>query len=465
MFNLIQYKNRPCLEGGGIKCSYYDVQCEVNRMQIALQARSLVLCLCENSVESLLGYVALLVNGQVPLLLEADQTPAAVQALIAAYRPTYVWLAEIRGRELGCTIPVYRFGHYALYRIAFEEGPPLIHERLQLLLTTSGSTGSSKLVRLSRDNLLANAAAISSYLNIRSDDVAVTTLPFSYSFGLSIVHTHLLSGASIQVTTLTPLSRDFWTLVQQNKVTSLSGVPYTYEMLRRIKFERFELHAIRYLSQAGGKMSEEGLAYLQKLSYEKGLRCFVMYGQTEATARMAYLPAELFRQKLGSIGTAVPGGRLELVESSGRLISAPDVRGELVYYGPNVGLGYANGAGDLARGDDWGGRLATGDLAYRDGDGFYYITGRLNRFVKIFGKRVALDEVESLLQSTYANCEFVCHGREDCLRINYKGVIEHGALLAFVSKQLGLHRSSISCESIAVVPRLSNGKINYSALI
>jgi long-chain acyl-CoA synthetase len=465
MFNLIQYGNRPCLEGSGGQYSYSDVQCEADRMQIVLQARSLVLCLCENSVESLLGYVGLLMNGQVLLLQEADQPLAAVHALIASYKPAYVWLAENRGRDLGCAIPVYRFGHYALYRMAFDGELPVIHERLQLLLTTSGSTGSSKLVRLSRVNLLANAAAISSYLNIREDDVAITTLPFSYSFGLSIVNTHLLAGASIQVTALTPLSRDFWALVQKNKVTSLSGVPYTYEMLRRIKFERFELQAIRYLSQAGGKMSEEGLAYLQKLSSEKGLRCFVMYGQTEATARMAYLPAELFGQKLGSIGTAIPGGRFELVESSGRLISAPNVPGELVYYGANVGLGYANGAGDLARGDDWGGRLATGDLAYRDGDGFYYITGRLNRFVKIFGNRVSLDEVESLLQSTYADCEFVCHGREDCLRINYKGVIEHDVLLSFASKQLGLHRSSISCESIAVVPRLSNGKINYSALI
>ena len=464
MFNLIQYGNRPCLEGSGGKYSYSDVQCEADRMQIVVQARSLVLCLCENSVESLLGYVGLLVNGQVLLLQEADQPPAAVHALIASYRPAYVWLSENRGRELGCTIPVYRFGHYALYRIAFEEGPPLIHERLQLLLTTSGSTGSSKLVRLSRANLLSNAAAISSYLNIRSDDVAVTTLPFSYSFGLSIVHTHLLAGASIQVTALTPLSRDFWTLIQQNKVTSLSGVPYTYEMLRRIKFERFELQAIRYLSQAGGKMTEEGLAYLQKLSSEKGLRCFVMYGQTEATARMAYLPAELFERRLGSIGDAIPGGRFELLDSTGRPISVADVRGELVYYGANVALGYANCAADLSRDDDWGGRLATGDVAYRDCDGFYYITGRLKRFVKIFGNRVSLDEVEALLHSAYANSEFICHGKDDCLRINYKGVIEPNSLRAFVSKQLGLHHSSISCESISVIPRLSNGKINYSAL-
>jgi len=464
MFDLIQYANNPCLAGDGQAYSYAEVQLEADRMGAAVQGRHLVLCLCENSVPSLMGYIALMVQGQVPLLIEAGQQAAAVQALAAAYRPGYVWLDNARSGELADATPVYRFGHYVLLKTALAETPTVLDAQLQLLLTTSGSTGSSKLVRLSRANLLANAAAITAYLAIRADDVAVTTLPFSYSFGLSIVHTHLLAGAAIQVTTLTPLSREFWELLQQQRVTSLSGVPYTYDMLKRIKFERFELPALRYLSQAGGKMSEQGLAYLQRLSAEKGWPCFVMYGQTEASARMAYLPAAWLERKLGSIGHAIPGGRFELIDADGQLIADPRVPGELVYYGANVALGYASGAADLARGDEWGGRLATGDVAYRDEDGCYYISGRLKRFVKVFGNRVSLDEVEALLQAAYPGCEFVCHGQDDQLRIACAGEAGRDGLLAFVSRQLGLHRSAISCAFIAEIPRLANGKVNYNAL-
>jgi acyl-CoA synthetase (AMP-forming)/AMP-acid ligase II len=235
-------------------------------------------------------------------------------------------------------------------------------------------------------------------------------------------------------------------------------------MFKRIEFERFDLPALRYLTQAGGKMSEQGLAYLQRLSAQKGWRCFVMYGQTEASARMGYLPAESLKRKFGSVGKAIPGGRFELIDADGNVIEVPEVTGELVYYGENVALGYANGASDLALGDEWSGRLSTGDLAYRDQDGCYYIVGRINRFVKIFGNRVSLDEVETLLQAAYPLCEFACYGQDDRLWIACVGKIEHANLLTFVSRQLSIHHSAIACNFIAQIPRLGNGKVNYNAL-
>ncbi|OWY34837.1 AMP-binding protein [Herbaspirillum aquaticum] len=464
MFDLIQFGSQPCLEGDGQAYTYAEVQRETERMRAVLPGRHLVLCLCENSLPSLLGYISLVVHDQVPLLIEASLQAPTVQAMAALYRPGYVWLAEARSAEWPGATPVYRSGHYVLLKLAHAEAPPLLDASLQLLLTTSGSTGSSKLVRLSRANLLANAASICTYLDIRAEDVAVTSLPFSYSFGLSIIHTHLLAGASIQVTALTPLNRQFWDLMQQRKVTSLSGVPYTYDMLKRIKFERFDLPALRYLTQAGGKMSASGLTYLQRLSTEKAWPCIVMYGQTEAGPRMAYLPAAWLAHKPQSIGDAIPGGRFELIDVDGKLITAPHVPGELVYYGPNVALGYATGAADLVRGDDWGGRLSTGDVAYRDEEGCYYISGRLKRFVKVFGNRVSFDEVEALLQSAHPDCDFVCHGQDDRLCIAFVGACDVQALLAFVTRQLGLHRSAIHCEAITEIPRLGNGKIDYTAL-
>lgn len=464
MFNLENHSDNPCLEGDGVVYRYSDVQREAVRVRGVLPGRNLVLCICENCIPSLLGYICLVVIDQVLILVEAGQPMPTIKLLLASYRPAYLWLPESRICEIEDTIVVWKLGHYVLVKVASGVLSPTLSERLQLLLTTSGSTGSGKMVRLSRSNLLANATAINEYLGIRPDDVAITTLPFSYSFGLSILHTHLMAGASIQVTQLSPLCREFWVLVQQRRVTSLSGVPYTFDMFKRVRFERFELSAIRYLSQAGGKMGEDTLDYLHQVSREKAWSVFLMYGQTEASARMSYLPSELLEKKLGSIGQAIPGGRFELVDGGGELIEAAGVQGELIYYGKNVALGYAKCASDLARGDDWNGRLTTGDLAFRDEDGFYYLSGRLKRFVKIFGKRISLDEVETLLRTGHPNCEFACHGQDNVLRIACVGELDCENVVLFLSQLLSLHRSAISCISVNHIPRLSNGKVNYTAL-
>lgn len=462
MFDLMKFASHPCLEGDGQSYTYQQVHQAVALMQPHFIERHLILCLCENSPDALIAYIACVQFDQVAMLVDAAQSAPALLAIIAQHEPAYLWMPERRSAEFGSGSVVYRLGSYVLWQR--DVVPASLHPQLQLLLTTSGSTGSSKFVRLSRQNLLANAASISTYLAIAASDVAVSTLPFSYSFGLSIINTHLLAGASIQLTTLTPLSRAFWELLQNKGVTSLSGVPYTFDMLKRVKLERFDLPALRYLSQAGGKMSPDGLAYLLRLSQEKHWPCFVMYGQTEATARMAYLPADWLERKLGSIGQAIPGGRFELVDAQRQVLSAPGEKGELVYYGPNVALGYATTRADLARGDDWQGRLYTGDVAYRDADGCYFITGRLKRFLKIFGNRISLDEVEALLQHAYPEHEFLAYGQDDALRLAYVGAQPAEELSGFLARQLGLHRSAIRSEAVAALPRLGNGKIDYAAL-
>ncbi len=463
MFDLIQYGGKPCLEGNSRALSYLDVHQAVELMRPSFDGRSLILCLCENSVPALIGYIGFMVHGQVPILIDAGQHSAALQRIVEDYGPDYVWLPESRNADLSLGEPVHRFDHYVLVRLPSRQSIAL-HSDLQLLLTTSGSTGSSKFVRLSCSNLKANAASIIEFLGIRPDDVAVTTMPFNYSFGLSIVNTHLLAGAAIQVTELTPLNREFWTLVESKRVTSLSGVPYTWDMLRRIKFERFQLDALRYLSQAGGRMTDEGRAYLARVSQERGWPCFLMYGQTEATARMSYLPPAWLAQKSASIGRAIPGGHFEIVSELGQVCAAAYEKGELVYYGSNVTLGYATTRADLAKGDEWNGRLPTGDLAYRDEDDCYYIAGRLKRFVKLFGNRVSLDEIEVLLCAGFKEAEFICFGQDDSLRISFVGNVNESELVTFVSRKLSIHRSAIRCTLLSEIPRLSNGKVNYVAL-
>ena len=466
MFDLLKYGENPCLVDKSKSYSYREIYQAVEILKPCLDDRSLVLCLSENTIPSLIGYITFMVHGHVPILVDGGQKPEVLHNIITNYEPKYIWTQESLLANLPKGEVICRIDHYVLFRlVCVSNGGPEINHLLQLLLTTSGSTGSSKFVRISRANLNANAASIIEYLQICKDDVAFTTLPYSYSFGLSIINTHLLAGASIVVSQLTPLSRDFWELAQQKRVSSLSGVPYTFEMLKRIKFERFELNSIRYLAQAGGKMTKDTLDYLRKVATEKGWSCYLMYGQTEATARMSYLPAECLDTKLGSIGRPVPGGNLSIVDEDGCIINSSFIKGELVYTGANVAMGYASGKEDLTCGDHWSGRLHTGDIGYRDEEGFFYITGRLKRFIKIFGNRVSLDEVEVELSTTFKECEFICSGNDDCLIISCIGEVSNEEVVAYISRHLSIHRSAIKCNLITEIPRLSNGKVNFGMLI
>ena len=466
MFDLQKFRSNPCLHGLHNTYTYDDVARLASKLGAYLTGRNLILCLCENKVAAIIGYITFVMHDQVTILVDASQKSESTAKIIENYVPDYIWTHESRLLDLPSGKVIYAIDDYVLLQTQkthLEDSN--INSSLQILLSTSGSTGSSKFVRLSRLNLESNAASIIEYLKIQPEDVAVTTLPFNYSFGLSIIHTHLLAGASIVVTELTPLSRDFWDLIQSKNVSSLSGVPYTFDILKRIKFERFDLPSLRYLSQAGGKLTPAGITYLQRIVSEKGLSCFLMYGQTEATARMSYLPPEHFSTKMESIGRPIPNGKFSILAEDGGSVVRPFNKGELVYNGPNVALGYASDRTDLARGDEWKGQLYTGDIAYRDEDDFYYIAGRLKRFLKLYGNRVSLDEIEQHLHNSFKECQFICSGKDDCLKVAYVGNLSENQVISCITQQFSINRLSIKCILISEFPRLINGKIDYRSLI
>ena len=239
-------------------------------------------------------------------------------------------------------------------------------------------------------NLQSNAESISEYLNIGPNDRAATTLPMSYCYGLSVINSHLLRGAGLVLTDLSVVDPCFWELFRRRGATALAAVPYTFELLERVGFADMELPSLRYVTQAGGRMAPESVRSYAELGRRKGWELFVMYGQTEATARMAYLPPELAASVPGAVGIPVPGG-------SFRIDPVPGLEhGELVYTGPNVMLGYAGSPADLAVGRTVT-ELRTGDLARHHPAGVYEVVGRRSRFVKIVGLRVDLGQVERIL--------------------------------------------------------------------
>jgi acyl-coenzyme A synthetase/AMP-(fatty) acid ligase len=339
-----------------------------------------------------------------------------------------------------------------------------MNDELALLLTTSGSTGSPKFVRQSYKNIRANTKSIVQYLEIDESERPITTLPMSYTYGLSIINSHLWMGASIILTQKTLMRKEFWRQFEDFGATSFGGVPYVYEMLDKLRFFRMELPLLRTMTQAGGKLSPELHKKFAEYAKANGKRFVVMYGHTEATARMSYLPYEKSLEKCGSVGIAVPGGEFSLIDIDGNEIAGSEVAGELVYKGDNVMLGYAESGDDLIKGDENGGILVTGDMAKRDADGYYCIVGRKKRFLKIFGSRVNLDETERILRAAFPDCDCACTGVDDKMTVCITDDTAKAGILQYLAEKTGLNRLAFDFIVINRIPRNEAGKILYSEL-
>ncbi len=441
----------------GVEIAYQKLLEEADRIAGFIGKRSLVFCVCSNNLESVAGYLGFLRARIVPVLINPDVDRELYSELEHTYQPSFVW-APKQFSEKEC---VYSYGAYELTKTGYQKEHDLYPE-LALLLTTSGSTGSPKLVRQSYKNIESNTYSIIEYLHITREDRAITTLPMSYTYGLSILHTHLAAGATVILTDASLMSKSFWTLLKEQKVTTFGGVPYTYEMLKKLRFARMDLPSLSYVTQAGGKLSKELSLEFAMVCKEKGIKLIIMYGQSEATARMSYLPWEYAISKAGSMGIAIPYGKFRLIDETENTITAPHIIGELVYEGANVTLGYADAVEDLAKGDERYGVLLTGDMAEMDEDGFFYIVGRKKRFLKIYGNRVNLDEVEGLLKSKGYDC--AVGGADDHMKIFVTDETKCEEVRHFVSEKTGLNPAAFSSAYIPAIPRNEAGKVLYTHL-
>lgn len=422
-----------------------------------LNKEEVILFLAPNTVGSIAVYLGALASGAIPLLMSDSSAQDVVSAINLSYEPELAWLPCNHFLSVNKQV-LWSHDGYNLVRLRERQGG--INPDLALLLPTSGSTGSSRYVRVTATNLQANAESIAEYLGLRSSDTAITSLPLSYSYGVSVVNSFLQAGASIAVTKDSLMNRSFWDFVRDSETTMISGVPYTYKMLERLHLERMDLPSLRMLTQAGGRLGEDLHQKFAKIAKEKDMQFFAMYGQTEATARISYLPFDYALDKIGSVGIAIPGGKIRL-ETKAYADVPVGVEGELVYEGPNVTLGYAENREDLSQGDEFGGVLHTGDIAVKDSDGFLFIRGRKSRFLKIFGNRVNLDDLERLLISK--GFSIACTGEDDCLDVYVEGDDTNEvkqALKDIVSFPL----AAVHIFSLEKLPRSDAGKILYAKL-
>jgi Acyl-CoA synthetases (AMP-forming)/AMP-acid ligases II len=448
------------IDNAGHKITYnqlIDLSLEIGEKT---NSRSVVFCLCKNEAGSLAGYIGFIENDTIPLTLSSNIDKGLLSALSETYTPKYYWLPEECCSMVSGKIIFSSLG-YVLLETNNEVYP--VNNSLQLLMTTSGSTGSPKLVRYKKGNLEANAKNVAIAFGWSDKERAICDLGMNYTMGLNVINTHLYAGATVLLTTYNLMSSNFWDYIKQEKGTNFTGVPFSYDILARLHFENMDLPELYTLAEGGGKLTDKRFIELSDYAIKSGKRFIPTFGTTETSARLSMLPAELASQKTGSIGFAIPEGELFLIDDEGNVIDKTVAEGEMCYRGPNVTMGYAICKEDLLKGDEWNGEFHTGDLARRDEDGCYYITGRKSRFLKLLSYRVGLDQSERMI-SEHFNIECACTGTDQRMDIYITDRDIKNDVLAFISKKTGLYKNLFKVIILDKIPRNDSGKISYKEL-
>ncbi|TNE80911.1 MAG: o-succinylbenzoate--CoA ligase [Bacteroidetes bacterium] len=460
-----QKPNKIALVDDERQITYGELILRSNELFTKLGKRGFVFILADNSIDSYTCYYMCLNNGLVPLLLSNSIDSGLLRNLYNKYEPDFIFLPSKRREELELT-PIVEVGGFTLAKTAYNG--TLLNPLLSMLLPTSGSTGSPKLVRHSLENLEFSAEKVGQVFHIDSNDAAIAFLPMYYTMGLSIINSHLRYGAKVVLTNRSLTERKFWEIIKEENITNLTGVPYTFEVLDKLRFSRMDLPSLKILSQGGGKLRLDLFKKFALLAEEKGIQFIATYGQTEGTARMAFLNPERNLDKLGSIGKAIPGGNLGVINSNGEEIKERNklVEGEMIYKGKNVTLGYAEGKVDLMKGDEHHGYLKTGDIVRRDEEGYYFIIGRKKRFLKIYGLRISLDETEFLVSNEFG-VECLCQGTDDKLIVIVPKIIEQKSveqmdIRKFIENKTGIFHAAIEVNIVTEISRSNTGKILFS---
>ncbi len=426
--------------GGYIVCgdkqvTYQELIEKVNVRQRALSKNSKLLCalVAHNNLEFLVTYLSLLQANHTILLIDPKKTQAEISSVSKHFKVNYLFD--------GAQVTELDSNKHALA------------DDLALLLPTSGSSGVPKLVKLTYRNLIENCEGILSVLPITKEDSIMTSLPLSYSFGLSILHTHLAVGASIIMGQESLMSKPFWQTFEAHKVTSFYGVPFSFELLHRLRFDRLPLSNLKYMAQAGGRLSDNLWRELQKFSKNSGIPFYAMYGQTEATARIAIMmPEDFLSHSPGAIGDPLPSCQL--------YIDASNDEGELLFKGKNIFAGYASQIEDLAVCHIFD-VLETGDIARKNSSGRFAIVGRSKRISKLEGRRINLDELEQVI-AQQLNKQVVIKSDDKSLNVYIEYLANN--LEKSIAEIASCHVRQVKIIHIDSIPRLSNGKVDYHAL-
>ena len=444
----------------GQSITYGELVCEGRKLASHMPPRAVVFCLCRNTIGSLVGFIGCYDNGRIPLLLDAALDSGLLSVLMDTYTPAMLWCP----RDIASEFPfetLYEAHDYALLRTGHEVYP--VHEQLSMLLTTSGTTGCPKLVRHKYGNIEANARNVAVAFGWTPEERPICSLPMNYTMGLNVINTHLYTGCTILLTSASLASPQFWDFIKRERGSNFTGVPFSYDIFFKLRFQRMKLPHLTTLAAGGGKLTDKVFMALADYAKEQGKRFIPSFGTTETSARLARLEPQYVLEKINSIGKAIPEGELMLLDENGCTIPDGEGDGELCYRGPNVTMGYAVCKEDLLLGDEFCGEYRTGDLAHRDADGFYYIVGRKKRFIKLYGLRVSLDQCEQIIRSEF-NLECACVGDDTMLKVYLVDALMTEKVKTWLCKTLHLAPAAVTVRALSDIPKNSSGKIAYNQL-
>ncbi len=432
-------------DDSGIWLTHGDVRAEIARLtpHFTGEQRKLIFCCAPRSSEGALAYLAVAASGHA--IAMADPATPHIDSLAASYEPDWIIGAP------DCDFENYTAIEWPLSKLRLlkreNSAAQQLHPDLYLLMFTSSSTGNSKGVRLSYANIASNTQAIITSLGLSPDTRALLHMPLFYSFGLSVLHIQLAVGGSCVLTEQGMMTREFWKLAREQKANLFPGVPYHYEMLAKLGLDRVDVPDLKIFLQAGGKMRDDLTRDMWRDIEQRQGKLFVMYGQTEAAPRISCLPVHERPEKIGACGKSLSGGEL-VIEN-----------GEVIYTGPNVMMGYAESRTDLARGNEMHGHLKTGDSGHIDEDSYLTVTGRLQRFAKLYGQRISLDDIEKIADTIAVEAEdkiiLVTTAQEET---------ERQRLHALTATKTGLKPAWLEVRGVSAIPYNANGKIDYPKL-
>ncbi len=393
---ITKYKKRiAVIIDGSEKISYSKLIQDSMKVTKKIKSRSLILILAGNNYETISSYIGLMNKESAILIIDKNISQNFLYDIVKRYKPNYIFLPK-QNTFLNNYRIFHNFKNYKILKKKINN-PIKLNNELAILLTTSGTTGSKKFVKQTYKNYKDNSKKIINSIGIKKDSSVITTLPISYTFGLSIINTHLLSGASIILNEFSILNKEFWSLYHKFKPKNFYGVPFIFEMIERIGFTKLFTNNLGVIANAGGKLNRDLFLKIANLSKDKKIRFYNMYGQTEATSRMSVLDYRHNLQRPTSIGKALKGGKFFLLNDKKKRIKKIFEPGNLFYKGKNVTLGYSNSFKDLFQKDKNKSVINTGDIAEFDDKGFFYIVGRKKRFIKLFGNRISLNEIENII--------------------------------------------------------------------
>ncbi|MCU0575635.1 MAG: acyl--CoA ligase [Desulfobacterota bacterium] len=486
-----RHPSKAAILHGDRSATYAEIEELSNRLAHLLLSAGLskgdrVLTVMENSIENVVSYYGVLKAGGVCVEIHDRSTPAetgyyvrnsgagvCILSKAAAPRLEGVEVPVIISAEAVRKGPGQRVFRWDELDAMPGASPPVSIEEhdLAAIVYTSGSTGSPKGVVLTHRNICSNTQAIVSYLGLHESDRIMAVLPFYYVYGKTLLNTHFMAGGSVVVNNRFAFPNAVVKEMVDREVTGFAGVPSTFAILmNRSIFSKTAMPSLRYVTQAGGAMAPALTRRL--IDHLKGVPLFVMYGATEASARLTYLPPErLVRDKLGSIGIPIPGVEVTVRDDAGKELVTGEV-GNICATGPNIMQGYWQDPEETARAlKPWG--LVTGDLGQKDEEGFIYLTGRKKDMLKIGGERVSPKEIEDAIIASGLVHETAVIGQPDELLSEvpaaYVVPIEAGtfdleSLKGYLAERLAGHKHPKFWHVLKAMPKKPSGKIDKEAL-